>query len=209
MRSGISYINDGLEGQTDDILRQLPEKITDFILGRPLANPPGEIVQYKDCDPQLVSSIIQENCGKSTVEWASEVLFEKLEITNLNWKNYIDGVTLGGFGILTTPRELAKFGQCVLDSGEWKGTTVVTKDWIKQMTTVRIPDIYGYQFCYLWWKDENRGMTYMSGHGGQYVCIIPAKNLIVVMTAEVNTQGDFQFGKEAFGWVDRIVQIID
>jgi CubicO group peptidase (beta-lactamase class C family) len=209
MRSGISYSNDGLEGQTDDILRRLPDKITAFILGRDLTSTPGEKAQYKDCDPQLVSSIIQANCGKSTGIWASEVLFEKLEITNLEWENYKDGITLGGFGILTTPRELAKFGQCVLDSGMWKGIPVVNKDWIKQMTTVRIQDLYGYQFGYLWWKDESRGMTFMSGHGGQYVCIIPSKNLIVVMTSEVNTQGEFQFGKEAFDWVDRIVNIAE
>ncbi len=209
MRSGISYSNDGLGGQTDDILRKLPDRITDFILNRPLANNPGEKAQYKDCDPQLVSSIIQAKCGSSTGQWASEVLFDKLEIKNLIWDDYKDGVTLGGFGILTTSREMAKFGQCVLDSGMWKGTSIVSKEWIKQMTTVRIPDIYGYQFGYLWWKDEKRGMTFMSGHGGQYVCIIPSKNLIISMTAEVNTQGDFQFGKEAFNWVDRIVTITE
>lgn len=209
MRSGISYSNDGLEGQTDDILRQLPDKITGFILGLPLENEPGEKAMYKDCDPQLVSSVIQAKCGKSTAGWAKEVLFDKLEIQNLIWHNYKDGVTLGGFGILTTPRELAKFGQCVLDSGKWKGTSIISKEWIEQMTITRIQDIYGYQFGYLWWKDEERGMTFMSGHGGQYVCIIPAKKLLVVMTAEANTQGEFQFGKEAFDWVDRIVKTAD
>jgi len=209
MRSGISYSNDGLAGQSDDILRQLPDKSTDFILGRHLQDIPGVNAQYKDCDPQLVSAIIQSQCGKPTAEWAKEVLFAKLEIKNLRWNNYKDGITLGGFGILTTPRELAKFGQCVLDSGEWKRETIVSKEWIKQMTTVRIEDMYGYQFCYLWWRDKNRGMTFMWGHGGQYVCIIPSKNLIVVMTAEVNTQDDFQFNKGVFNWVDRIVQIAD
>jgi len=207
MRSGISYSNDGLAGQTDDILRQLPDNITDFILGRQLQDSPGVNAQYKDCDPQLVSAIIQSLCGKTTAEWAKEELFDKLEIKNVRWDNYKDGITLGGFGILTTPRELAKFGQCVLDSGEWKKETIVSKEWIKQMTTVQIPDMYGYQFCYLWWRDKNRGMTFMWGHGGQYVCIIPSKNLVVVMTAEVNTQDDFQFIEGAFTWVDRIVKI--
>ena len=208
MSSGISYSNDGLGGQTDDILRQLPEKITGFILGLPLADIPGEKVQYKDCDPQIVSSIIQANCGKSTAEWAKEVLFDKLEIKNLDWVNYKDGVTLGGFGIMTTPRELAKFGQCVMDSGQWKGATIVNKTWIEQMTTVRVQDIYGYQFCYLWWKDQSRDMLMMSGHGGQYVFILPSKNLMIVMTAEVNTQGEFQFSRNvAVEWVDRIAEI--
>jgi CubicO group peptidase (beta-lactamase class C family) len=208
MRSGIKYSNDELSGQTDDILRKLPEKVIDFILGRPMANPPGENAQYKDCDPQLVSAIIQKKCGKPTSQWAKEVLFDKLEIENLEWNSYKDGVTLGGFGILTTPRELAKIGQCVMDSGRWKGVHIVNKAWIKEMTTVRIQDMYGYQFCYLWWKDKSRNMTMMCGHGGQYVCILPEKELIVVMTAEVNTQGDFQFRfDEAFKWVDRIAKI--
>jgi hypothetical protein len=29
------------------------------------------------------------------------------------------------------------------------------------------------------------------------------------MTAEVNTQGEFQFGREGFEWVDRIKEISD
>ncbi len=207
MSSGIEYSNDGLSGQSADVLRQLPENITEFILARPLAHKPGEVNFYKDGDPQLVSCVIQKTCGKKTSEWAEDVLFNPLQIENLDWMEYKDGTTLGGFGIMTTPRELAKFGQLVLDSGMWKGNQLVNKAWIKEMTTIRVEDLYSYQFGYLWWKDRSRNMTYMHGHGGQYVCIIPDKKLVVVMTAEVNTQDDFQFGKEAFDWVDKIVEI--
>lgn len=209
MKSGIDYSNDGLSGQSDDILRQLPANITDFILRLPLANNPGEKASYKDCDPQLVACVIQQTSGKKTREWTQEVLFNPLEIKNMEWMDYKDGTTLGGFGIMSTPREMAKFGQLVLDSGIWKGTQIVDKNWIKEMTTIRVQDMYSMQFGYLWWKDESRKMTYMHGHGGQFVCIIPDKNLVVAITAEVNTQDDFQFGKEAFEWVDKIVEICD
>jgi CubicO group peptidase (beta-lactamase class C family) len=209
MKSGIDFSNDGLKGQSDDILRQLPDNITNFILGRPLAYNPGEKAFYKDGDPQLVACIIQKTTGIKTREWAKEVLFDPLHIKNMDWMDYKDGTTLGGFGIMSTPREMAKFGQLVLDSGMWKGNQVVEKSWIKEMTKVRVEDLYSLQFCYLWWKDENRKMTFMDGHGGQYVCIIPDKKLLVVMTAEVNTQDDFQFGREAFDWVDKIVEICD
>ncbi len=209
MKSGIGYSNDGLSGQSDDILRQLPANITDFILGLSLAYNPGEKAFYKDCDPQLVACVIQQTSGMKTRDWAKEVLFNPLEIKNMEWMDYKDGTTLGGFGIMSTPREMAKFGQLVLDSGMWKGNEIVSKKWIEEMTKVRIEDMYSFQFCYLWWKDESRKMTYMHGHGGQFVCIIPDKNLVVVMTAEVNTQDDFQFGEEAFEWVDKIVEISD
>ena len=209
MKSGIAYSNDGLSGQSDDILRQLHDNITHFVLGLPLAYNPGEKNYYKDCDPQLVACVIQKTCGMKTRDWAKEVLFNPLGIKNLEWMDYKDGTTLGGFGIMSTPREMAKFGQLVLDSGIWKGNEIVGKDWIKEMTTVRVEEMYSHQFCYLWWKDENRKMTYMHGHGGQFVCIFPDKKLVIVMTAEVNTQDDFQFGIEAFDWMDKIVEISD
>ncbi len=206
MKSGIDYSNDGLGGQTDDILRQKPDHITEFILARPVMDAAGNSAVYKDCDPQLLAAVLDSACGQSTVSWAEEVLFNPLGITHLAWDKYRDGTTLGGFGILTTPREMAKFGQCVLDSGMWMGTQVVSQSWIREMTTIRVDVLDSYSFCYLWWKDKSRNMTFMAGHGGQYVCIIPEKKLMVVMTAEVNTQGESQFGSEAFGWVDRIVE---
>ena len=209
MKSGIAYSNDGLKGQSDDILRQLPDNLNGFVLGLPLTYKPGEKSVYKDCDPQIVASIIQQTSGKKTREWAKDVLFNPLEIKNLEWLDYKDGTTLGGFGILSTPREMAKFGQLVLDSGMWKGNAIVSKNWIQEITTIRVEDMYSFQFGYLWWMDETRKMIYMSGHGGQYVCIIPEKKLVVAMTAEVNTQDYFQFGREAFDWVDKIVEICE
>ena len=208
MKSGIDYSNDGLSGQSDDILRQLPDNITRFILGRKLKNTPGEKVLYKDCDPQLVACVLQQTSGEKTKDWAKEVLFDPMKIQNMEWMDYKDGTTLGGFGIMSTPREMAKFGQLVLDSGMWKGNVIVDKRWIKEMTTIRVDNLYSSQFCYLWWKDESRKITYMHGHGGQIVCIIPDKKLVVMMTAEVNTQDDFQFSKDrAFEWVDKIIAI--
>jgi hypothetical protein len=47
-------------------------------------------------------------------------------------------------------------------------------------------------FGYYWWKDSNRNIEFMRGHGGQYVFINKDKNLMVVITSEPNTQGRFQ-----------------
>lgn len=210
MKSGIAFSNDGLAGQTDDILRQLPESMNDFILSLPQSNAPGEKVAYKDGDPQLIISAIQNACDKKADEWAQEVLFSKLQIKNIRWNRYKDGTTFGGFGIETTPREMAKFGQMVLDKGKWRDVQIVSEKWIFEMTITRVENLYGRQFCYLWWKDDSRNMLMMSGHGGQYVCILPEKELVVVMTAEVNTQGDFQFSSnKAFYWVDRILETLN
>lgn len=208
MQSGIDFENDDLSGQTQALLRQLPDSSLEFILARPMTTTPGTAFRYKDGDPHLLSGVLQRATGKPTREWAHEVLFSKISTHYLAWNQYRDGVTFGAFGILTTPREMAKFGQIVLDSGRWKGTSLVSSAWIQEMTTERIANAFGSQFGYLWWLDKSRSVLFMDGHGGQYVFVVPHKKLLVVMTAEVNTQGRHQFLRQrAFEWVDKIIAL--
>jgi CubicO group peptidase (beta-lactamase class C family) len=208
MKSGIKFENGGMGGNNFDLLREKPNSIVDYILGLPMANLPGEIAIYKDGDPHLISVCIQNRARRKTSEWAKEVLFDPLGIQNLYWLDYKDGYTLGGYGIFTTPRELAKFGQLVLDSGLYKGKQIVSKKWIADMTTVREQNVYGTQFGYLWRLDSSNKRIMMMGHGGQLVCVQPQKNLIVVITAEVNTQGDYQLSFSVnFDIVNRIMKL--
>jgi len=205
MSSGINYENGGMGGQNFDLLTQKPNSLVRFILERPLANHPGDIAIYKDCDPQLVSVCIQNRIGEKTSNWAKEVLFDPMNIQHLYWMDYKDGYTLGGVGIFATPRELAKFGQLVMDSGVYKGNRLVSKQWVKEMTAVRAQNVYGTQFGYLWRLDSGNHRIMMMGHGGQLVCVQPEQRLIVVITAEANTQGDYQMPFYInFDFVDRI-----
>jgi CubicO group peptidase (beta-lactamase class C family) len=208
MQSGIDYSNDGAAGQTDKVLRQIPDDITDFILSRPIYAEPGTDFYYKDGDPQLVSAILQSAAGKPTDAWADEVLFSKIEFRNYSWTRYRDGVTLGGFGIETTPRELAKFALCVADSGWYKGKQIVDPDWLHQMTSEIVVASEDFSFGFYWWINPARNIQLMWGHGGQFAFIVPSKNLVVVMTSLPNTQGDHQIhGLDGLEIVDRIINI--
>lgn len=208
MKSGIKYENGGIKGDNFDLLIEKPKKLDSYILDKPMANSPGAIARYKDCDAHLIAICIQNQVGMKTSEWAKEVLFDPLNIKHLEWLSYKDGYTLGGSGILTTPRDLAKFGQLVLDSGYYKGIQIVSKQWIKEMTTVREQNVYGTQFGYMWRLNSSDKWVMMMGHGGQLVCIVPQKNLIVVVTAEPNIQGDYQLSFQIlFNYVKRIIRL--
>jgi CubicO group peptidase (beta-lactamase class C family) len=212
MKSGINYDNDGYFGGDALKAREALSNTLDYIFGLGLHAPIGTY-RYKNSDPHLLSAIIQEVVGKTTRDWAQEVLFDKIGITRLEWRTYRrDGITLGGFGILTTPREMGKIGQLVLNNGMWNGEQIVSKDWIDEMTTPRIPpnvtrttDIaFGYQ----WWIEIERNIIFMWGRGGQFVFINKDKNLIVVMTGETNTAGDHNFSVfQALSIYDRINSI--
>jgi CubicO group peptidase (beta-lactamase class C family) len=206
MRSGIKFENEGIGGNNFNLFREKPESIVDYILALPMANQPGELALYKDCDPDLVAICIQNQVGRKTSEWGKEVLFDPLGVQNFYWTYYKDGYTLGATGVFTTPREMAKFGELVLDSGIYKGNQIVSKQWITAMTTVRAQNVYGTQFGYLWRLDAKNNWIMMMGHGGQLVCIVPVKKLIVVITAEPNTQGDDQMSFDInWEFVNRII----
>jgi len=196
MRSGIDYENGGITGNSTTLLRQKPSNSLEYVLRLGVDASPGTKYRYKDGDPHIMSAILQERTGKTMRDWAWEVLFNRIGITRLQWHTYKDGITMGGFGILTTPRELAKIGQLVLNDGMWKGEQIVSSAWITEMTSSKISDSETHEnnitFGYFWWKDTRRDISIMRGHGGQYVFINKPKNLIVVITSEPNTQDDFQ-----------------
>jgi len=74
MQSGIDYNNDGEDGETDKMLRQIPDNSVEFILNRPINATQGTEFHYNDGNPHLMSALIQKMTGKPTDEWADEAL---------------------------------------------------------------------------------------------------------------------------------------
>jgi len=205
MRSGISFDND----EHSDVFRKKEVKNSlEFVLGLDLNFYPGNEFNYNDGDPQILSAVIQELTGRKTFVYADQVLFSKIGMTNYSWEEYVDGITLGGFGILTTPRELAKIGQLVLNKGLWDSTQVISEAWISDMLTVKSPvlSLENLDFGYYWWLNESKGYQFMWGHGGQFVFLIPEKNAMVVFSSLEQVEGGFELTEtKATEIVDRIV----
>jgi CubicO group peptidase (beta-lactamase class C family) len=206
MHSGIDYNNDGIGGETDKVLRQIPSDITSYVLSRPMRTDPGTDFYYNDGDPQLVSAIIQSAAGVPTDLWADEVFFSKIGVSNYNWVRYKDGTTLGGFGIETTPREMGKIALCVANHGIYNNQQIIPAEWITEMTAPQVESPYGFSFGYYWWIDTSRDIFFMWGHGGQFAFIVPGEDLLVVMSSIPNTQGDYEIrAEEVLPVVDRII----
>jgi len=216
MKSGIDFRNDGDGDHPGQIIRSLPSNIPDFVLGLGMRSKPGTQFVYSDGDSHLVSAIIQERTGVTLRDWAKDALFDEINIigSRLEWRVYKDGTTLGGNGISTTPRELAKIGQFVLNKGEWEGKRIVSESWINEMTLSWVPanEMYNNDmtFGYQWWKETTRDVDFMYGRGGQFVFINKDKKLMVVITSEPGTNGEYVLTPgEALSIYDRIDRITD
>ena len=212
MKSGINYDNEGHNGGDAILSREEPSSSLDYIFGLKMHATQGTTYRYKNSDPHLISAVIQEATGIATRDWAQQVLFDKIGMQRIEWLNYKDGITMGGYGIKTTPRELGKIGQLILNDGMWGSEQIVSKNWIDEMLSVKVSvketENHGLTFGYMWWKDPERNINLMIGRGGQFVFINKEKNLLVVITSETNTGGDFNLAfYDAMPIYDRINSI--
>lgn len=212
MTSGIDFSNSGFNGGSNQLLKQIPGRSVEFVLGLPMHSPPGTRFNYSDGDPQILSAILQTCTGCPVDEWAAQTLFAPLEIERYEWLRYRDGITMGAWGLSLRPRDFAKIGQLVADRGSWKNRRLISPQGIERLTEEKIParkvDYHEKSFGYYWWVDPARQTIFMNGQGGQFVCVHPDKTLVVVVTAEPNTQGSHQFSVDAmFSLFDRIEHI--
>lgn len=161
-------------------------------LDRPLAAAPGEEFIYSTGNTHLLSAVLTEATGRSTLEFAREVLFEPIGIEVASWQRSPEGFYFGGNNLRMSPRDLARFGQLFLQQGRWDGRQVVPADWVERSTrrhAVGWPDRYG-AYGYLWWlPDDPWGSFAAIGYGGQFLYVVPELRMLAVMTSTVASKG--------------------
>jgi CubicO group peptidase (beta-lactamase class C family) len=196
MKTGIGFEN----GDHTEVLYRTEGSSFDYILSLPVNYDPGVVFHYNDGAPHLVSAAIEKKCGKSLADFADEVLFKPLGITDWKWESAKDGTTFGAFSLFMKPRDLAKFGQLLLQNGKWGNLQIVNSTWIAKatqplVTTEGPGPSYGY---YFWVYPAYEGFAAV-GHGGQFIFVVPIKKLVAIYTAWPYTSSDFfdNFGELA------------
>lgn len=154
----------------------------EFALSSQRRYPPGTSFYYTDVNPQLVSYAIQRKVGKPLSEFANEYLFDPLGIDEWYWQAGRDGVTYGASNLNLKPRDMAKFGQMLLQNGRWGNTQIVDSAWVSDATKQHVWLDY-WAYGYGIWINPADKVFWAAGHGGQTIMIAPDKNLVIVVTA--------------------------
>jgi hypothetical protein len=167
-------------------------------LAAPIVNKPGTKYNYNSMASFMLSAIVQKITGEKVVDYLTPRLFVPLAIEGYDWETNPEGINTGGWGLRLKTEDLAKFGQLYLQKGKWNGKQILSKNWVKEATSLKIyqnPDMtqskrdssndsqqgYGYQF----WRARHN--SYMAnGAYGQFILVMPDKDAVVVFTAESN-----------------------
>jgi CubicO group peptidase (beta-lactamase class C family) len=196
MRSGLAFDNDE---HTETLFDEDTPDSLKYVLSRPLEFTPGTHFNYSDGDPHLVSGAIQKVTGMSLMEFAGIHLFEPLGIADYLWERHGDGIVYGAVGLWLKSRDMAKIGQLCLQRGMWEGKQIVSSFWIDFSTQPHVAEEGGIYYGLYWWIRPDFEAYSAVGHGGQYIYVIPGKNLVIVLTAEPYTADigvyweDFEF----------------
>lgn len=149
----------------------------------------GEKFLYDSGATHLLSLIISRATGMSAEAYAKKHLFEPLKIKDYKWDKDPNGTHLGGWGLYLKPKDMAKFGYLIMKKGKWNNKQLVPKEWIETATSKHIEAYWGDKraddYGYLWWLNPVGGFR-ADGYGGQYIFIIPEKDLVAVFTSGVN-----------------------
>ncbi len=196
----------GLPGD-DSSFPEVSRPRTDWvrdILAQGVTGPPGQF-RYSSVGSHLLSAILSQATGRSTLDYAREKLFDPLGIKTrpaaepVAAPDNIDEYERAGFawatdpqhrntgdgGVKLTARDLAKVGQLWLQGGRWGDRQLVSARWMRAARTDRVPTNdhvaqgYGYQ---VWLSTGDGHDAIMArGIGGQLIEIVPDLGLVVVV----------------------------
>ena len=194
------------------------------VLDWPIIKQPNQAFAYSTGVSSLMSVVLNNITNKTPYDFATEFLFQPLDIlaSNTHWElvgasgQIGQGISLFpnnleplGFGLWLKPIDMAKLGELYLKKGQWQGQRILSQAWIDESmfpysNGVTDPDFfaagnsgYGYQ----WWTTiftdiNNRNFTsyYADGYGRQFIFVIPEAEMVVVSTAK-----DFSYVGQGIG----------
>lgn len=165
-----------LGGELDDFAASLKDSFA----------PPGDTWQYVSIDTHVIGMVIRGATGRSVSALLSEKVLAHLGLERDGY--YVtDGAgvafVLGGLNFTT--RDFARFGQMILQNGEYGGRQVVPADWIAASTEASAPTApgkigYGYQ----WWIPVGAHEGEFLGRGvyGQYLYFDQSRDVLIMTT---------------------------
>ncbi len=158
--------------------------VESFVLAQGYGGAPGEEYYYSSASTQVLGVALQRALGeKSISDYLSEKFWQPLGMDDDGlWHTDSLGKELVYCCVSTNARNFAKFGQLLLQGGEWQGQALIRADFVERMLAPDREAYYGHSV----WIDSRQPSVFSSmiGHLGQYVALVPEHNMVVVRLGE-------------------------
>ena len=196
MSSGLKF--DESYGLNTDVTVMLANvtSTSDFAMNMPLEYPIDSHWSYSSGTSNIISRIVFDTISgdlQNKYDYLYNALLVPLGMTSAFMETDGSNVFVGSTYFYASARDWAKLGQLLLQDGYWKGQQILPDGWVEYSSTptkTAPKQNYGAHF---WlnslpsdgvssapWPSVPHDTFFMSGYQGQYVVVIPSKELVVV-----------------------------
>ncbi len=185
------------QGEHDNQITQRPKRGN---------HKPGSYFHMNNFDANALGTIFMQETGMSIGVFMEKYLAEPLGLQDFSEDNVVVGDPWfwpkkksmhKQYYMYLSTRDLARIGAMVANNGRWRGTQIVSQNWIKKSTTsysnLKENHIdYGRYdgFGYQWWLASDTGTIWTDGYGERFMIIDPSEKLTLV---EQNYTGNSLF----------------
>jgi CubicO group peptidase (beta-lactamase class C family) len=154
----------------------------------PLEYAPGTVFRYSNTDTMLATRGLQAvlGDGQASIDFPFTQLYWKIGMMHTFAETDWRGHFVSSSQIWTTARDLARFGLLYLNDGVWQGERILPVGW-RDYVRANGPaqpssgPVYGGAF---WTFSPTAGVPsdsfYANGGRGNYVVIVPSRNVVIV-----------------------------
>ncbi|MEM6718861.1 MAG: DUF2306 domain-containing protein [Bacteroidota bacterium] len=172
---------------------------------------PGTYFLYNNWDYNVAGAIFEQYTGKTVYQELEAQLAIPLGFQDWNILNQDRTVNknksrYSAYHMHLSTRDMAKIGQLMLQEGKWNGKQLISRDWIKKITSSVTPkdtvnkryhkdasNPTQHSYGYMWWLFERfydnpafEGAYTARGAFGQYITVIPKRDIVVVHKTTVD-----------------------
>jgi CubicO group peptidase (beta-lactamase class C family) len=192
MESGLRFNED--YGDVSDVTRMLylSADMAGFSAGQPAEAAPATVFNYSTGTSVLISRIWMNRFDdpSEAMAYPGRALFGPLGMASAVLETDVAGTYVGGSYLYATARDWAKFAELLRRDGEWKGTRLLSEDFMRRLKSGTASSKGLYTGAQAWRSGPDdkpssahglpEDTIWMQGHDGQTIAIIPSEGLIVL-----------------------------
>ncbi|HSB68145.1 MAG TPA: serine hydrolase [Candidatus Methylomirabilis sp.] len=172
---------------------------------KPLAAEPGSRWHYSSGNTNIIARLLRGVVGGGDAGYLAfprRMLFDRIGMRSAVIEPDASGTFVGSSFMYATARDWARFGLLYLQDGMWQGERVLPAGWVGYSRTPTPAAPRGMYGAHFWlrlrpgFRGSDGGASALPadtfhaiGHEGQFVTIIPSRNLVVVRLGLTRLRG--------------------
>ena len=157
---------------------------------------PGTEYEYSSASTQVLAVALQRALQQTNPQatlsgYLSQKLWQPLGLADASWSldrpRAQGGMEMAYCCVHSRARDMLRIGQLLLQNGQWNGQQLLPANFVQNITQ---PNGYVRYYGHSLWTDPDapEPFYFMQGHLGQYVIVIPSKQLVVLRTGQYRTK---------------------